>query len=710
MKKFKRIMALVIAMAMVVTMALPSFAASTQNNLTQDPKVEISGLEAGDTVKYYQVIEWVDSVGWRLTSDFEGLATSGLKDGLVIGATPAEILERDNFATAVLTYITGLPQGYKVKDDGTGLEADPDKAEVLGRINSVLAAEIAKIAKEKPATVAKTDGPLEGNKSTYDTLADNTQPIKPGLYLALVDAGKTGVMYNPIFVSADFSQEQVTGIGDTKFHNEWVTTTQDSYSDAAVAKKSEITVSKEVTDSDAGTTDILQDSSKTVATADVGEVLDFKITTKMPEYADNYSWATFKVTDTLTNGLQTVLGHDADQKLVVKVGNEMFEFATAAAVADAANVTSTATEKKVFKSVTFTDNGASIVVDFTSDYILAQTQKQDVEITYKAKVTSAAYHNVDETKNEVQIEYSNNPGSETDKGIIKDVTTQYTFSLDALLNGEETDGYNTSELVKVGVDRDGNWLVESNLESYNNGSKAYPLGGAVFGLFTSSNDASAAIGMTYDELASANGIYTNAYYQQGDRAVARFTTDDKGKLDVRGLDAGTYYLVETKAPAGFIADTTVKTITITPTYEEKTVRELVQGIEIQYTAKVLKSYKVSVADGTTTIDSEYTVDYDTPTWVDEAADPKVATEGTGIKAFTAKDTTSAKVGNWTNSHEENERETIMKAADNTTFLKNTQGTALPSTGGIGTTIFYVVGAILVIGAGVILITRRRMDA
>ena len=30
--------------------------------------------------------------------------------------------------------------------------------------------------------------------------------------------------------------------------------------------------------------------------------------------------------------------------------------------------------------------------------------------------------------------------------------------------------------------------------------------------------------------------------------------------------------------------------------------------------------------------------------------------------------------------------------------------------GIGTTIFYVVGAILVIGAGVILITRRRMDA
>jgi fimbrial isopeptide formation D2 family protein/LPXTG-motif cell wall-anchored protein len=39
---------------------------------------------------------------------------------------------------------------------------------------------------------------------------------------------------------------------------------------------------------------------------------------------------------------------------------------------------------------------------------------------------------------------------------------------------------------------------------------------------------------------------------------------------------------------------------------------------------------------------------------------------------------------------------------------NKAGSLLPSTGGIGTTIFYVVGAILVIGSGVILVTHRRM--
>lgn len=46
----------------------------------------------------------------------------------------------------------------------------------------------------------------------------------------------------------------------------------------------------------------------------------------------------------------------------------------------------------------------------------------------------------------------------------------------------------------------------------------------------------------------------------------------------------------------------------------------------------------------------------------------------------------------------------------TTDVNNESGTVLPSTGGIGTTIFYIIGAILVIGAGVVLVTRRRMSA
>ena len=42
-------------------------------------------------------------------------------------------------------------------------------------------------------------------------------------------------------------------------------------------------------------------------------------------------------------------------------------------------------------------------------------------------------------------------------------------------------------------------------------------------------------------------------------------------------------------------------------------------------------------------------------------------------------------------------------------VENSTGTELPSTGGMGTTLFYTLGAILVLGAGVLLVTKKRMS-
>ena len=55
--------------------------------------------------------------------------------------------------------------------------------------------------------------------------------------------------------------------------------------------------------------------------------------------------------------------------------------------------------------------------------------------------------------------------------------------------------------------------------------------------------------------------------------------------------------------------------------------------------------------------------------------------------------------------------TVDDSADKTDLVKvnNNSGTELPSTGGTGTTIFYVLGSILVIGAGVLLVTKKRMN-
>ena len=45
----------------------------------------------------------------------------------------------------------------------------------------------------------------------------------------------------------------------------------------------------------------------------------------------------------------------------------------------------------------------------------------------------------------------------------------------------------------------------------------------------------------------------------------------------------------------------------------------------------------------------------------------------------------------------------------TTEIKNNQGTTLPGTGGIGTTIFYVIGGGLMAAAAILLITKKRME-
>ena len=45
----------------------------------------------------------------------------------------------------------------------------------------------------------------------------------------------------------------------------------------------------------------------------------------------------------------------------------------------------------------------------------------------------------------------------------------------------------------------------------------------------------------------------------------------------------------------------------------------------------------------------------------------------------------------------------------TTDIENKKGTTLPETGGIGTTVFYILGSVLVLGAVVLLITKKRMN-
>ena len=126
-------------------------------------------------------------------------------------------------------------------------------------------------------------------------------------------------------------------------------------------------------------------------------------------------------------------------------------------------------------------------------------------------------------------------------------------------------------------------------------------------------------------------------------------SDASGNFEVYGLDAGTYELKEIKAPEGY--------------------NLLTETIAIEITAEI-------------TGDATATHDTDTP-----------ALDSLKIKIGDHQDTTDYKSTG------------ILPAT-----VENGQGSTLPSTGGIGTTLFYVGGGILVLAAVILLVTKKRMSA
>ena len=165
---------------------------------------------------------------------------------------------------------------------------------------------------------------------------------------------------------------------------------------------------------------------------------------------------------------------------------------------------------------------------------------------------------------------------------------------------------------------------------------------------TSSTDGKSYSWIQVDEPTAQDRSNLVKYYT--DKGVKIFTTSNEGKFSVSGIDDGTYTAVEIQAPKGYsLAQDTE--ITMTATYLTDTDRQKWDGID----KNALTNFSYSINRG-------------------QSITPRTLPYGTA-------------------------KATIV----------DMKGTVLPSTGGIGTTIFYVLGGILVAGAGILLITKKRMQ-
>ena len=151
-----------------------------------------------------------------------------------------------------------------------------------------------------------------------------------------------------------------------------------------------------------------------------------------------------------------------------------------------------------------------------------------VVVYYKAKMNaSAKIASTGGNDNTYQVYYQHNPGNAADG---YDHTTP------------ETPNVYTYQFIVVKQDGD------------NKGKK---LSGAEFKLYS---DQSAT-----KEVAVS--LATEGVYTVDPNGTAVLTTGTDGKITVNGLDSGTYYLKETKAPSGYKLDDTVREVTVTPDSE-----------------------------------------------------------------------------------------------------------------------------------------------
>lgn len=349
------------------------------------------------------------------------------------------------------------------------------------------------------------------------------------------------------------------------------------------------TVKKEVYDNDDGSSSGDNNGWGSSADHAINEEFKFRLIAKLPESENNgraydyYNQYTVYFNDTLSNGitydrLDSVVIKSKDDTYDITDDNLKYNVDTSRLESDHSFVVGIPDVKTCVDDPGFNlNNGATITVTYTA------------HLNENAAVNGSA-----ENKNSVRLQYSNNPRPDDEYwGYTPNYTPEsevyvYTYQL-------------------------------NNTKYHDDDTPGKELAGAGFRLY--SNEVCNA----EDEIKlkmNDDGTYSRDFSTEG--KGVEMISNNKGQFNVKGLDAGTYYLKETKTPADYNPCGVTK-VTITANHN---------GNHVEFDSSKLST---------------------------------------------------------------------------TIINKKAGGITLPSTGGIGTTIFYVVGGGLMVAAIVLLVTKKRME-
>ena len=588
MTKFRKMMALVVAIVMVLSMSMAVFAATgdtrvvNTNNQTTNFTITVSKDatdKADHTYGAFQLFK-----GDLAETYTEGEGGTETLTGKVL----SNIDWGDSIDTAkVAQLITDLNA-----IDGLTVAAGSDAPAVAKAIAD------ANFGFDSVGAQAVADAFAKALGSAKDTQGT---PNDEGKYVLSVPAG--------YYLVKDTAA--VTGEGaQTRYILEVVSNVE------PVEKANVPSVIKKVKEKDDGKAESTTDPKnptdwQDAADYDIGDSIPYKLEGTLPgKFAEFDTYKVYTFIDTLSAGLTAPSAED----ISIKVGGvdvkSHFDI----------SITGTAKTEQV---ITISLKTGEDLKKWTDP---ALTKDSTFVVEYNATLNDAAVIGSAGNPNKVKLEFTNNPNGEQDgdKGTTpEDKVIVFTYEIKALK-----------------VEPDGAAIDQSAYEALTDAQKAdYVKVGDKW------QKTKALEGAGFTLYKKVNGTYTAVGEE-----IKGVTT-----FEFKGTDAGEYKLVETTVPAGYnkAADVT---------------------FEVKAT-------------------------YDT-----DAADPK-------LKSLTVEPATAGFTVSVTET--KNDEDVVTEITTDGIIsgkVLNQKGSTLPSTGGIGTTIFYVLGAILVLGAGIVLVTRRRMSA